>query len=87
MVRTIGFLAMLIATPAGSAVVRAQSGSDVRPSRYELVINGERFEIEANRHSRLACNRDVVGHVFLHQTHRGNMSVLPVGFGIVIFPL
>ncbi|NQU22077.1 MAG: hypothetical protein HQ567_12395 [Candidatus Nealsonbacteria bacterium] len=58
MVRTIVFLVMLIATPAGSAVTRAQSGSDVRPSVYELVINGERFQIEANRLIKLKSEKN-----------------------------
>ncbi len=58
MVRTILFLVMLIAMPAGSAVTRAQSGSDVRPSIYELVINGERFQVEANRLIKLKSEKN-----------------------------
>ena len=58
MVRTIVSLVMVIAMPAGSPVARAQPGSDVRPSMYELVINGERFLVEANRLIKLKSEKN-----------------------------
>ena len=58
MVRTIVFLVMLTAMLAGSAVAWAQPGSDVRPSMYELVIDGERFLVEANRLIKLKSQKN-----------------------------